>query len=1025
MKNYTRLSNAITETPTRPGSEDNVSERQQGESKRIKQGNNSNYYTVFSAMFKQDKPEDKEEGIGTVDGPFKTSSSPNETTSRRAEKSTMSGKKEESSTRKMGPTKITEKTSPPVTMVTPKSNKKGSTKEDLMVEEKEDEAKFRLPKTSLRKKSTGEHNIKAAETPKKTATFAAVVRNKDKEPVQRVDLNVVIVSFNIRIQKGVADVKKEFQKLIGLALSTIKENLDGQVCILPLEGPITTSTARIKSTQDMPKLIMGQKKFFYIPNPTAFNSVQQNGRMIKGSARMGFITDPISSLAQAGADLRALNCGLYYKELQEVYTVSETVLLGAPMVMSEEDVKIIVIKELKLVEHGENQPADWQLDFEISKTYAPGMPWETEEEKKKNQGTGGSKQTYLFHVSKKHANRLELLLKKAKEKKVWRKYWGNTAFTVMVPSFSASTEEKTKYHQMVNAHGAIQLSLGHAELPGIVDLETKYSLDRLPDKDSNPTNPSTLSVRDILTLMTIGEDSKGVWTSLVVSGQGTVHGYFSSTDQEIRDHIPKIQNCIAAQAYFWLIKRGCKATGIKRMFKKCFTVEQIQKISKSKYANGVARVKDEEDGDNIISEAIRAGIDLNLGLTATQLKEQRKDKEYDAAAISYGQAMPGAFEGHDFSEELSLTTLNTKKTRNDEASLATNTMAHSRFSIGSTVGAPNDSDDDSDLEADGHSNGVTLEGMEMLRTLRVQAESSDQSSKDSRTSKESSTGLASQNESKSDKSTESMKEIARKLRSQMKSGTPPDEEEEEWSDARCDDGGTVEFENNAKEKILSLDDGGENSSMEDGEYNPEDASDSSDESMMHDGTQMNEEGGLSLDYEIEDILDDNEQEEEWNKHLFSNYRMITQPASFQDVLWNEAGPTPTKMLAKLNSIQNELQKQVRGEDREEKSCSTTLMRHLCDDAKSTDLQDLIQHVTMAENYMEQLCTQEALDKLTARNMLDNTDWIAKTDEATIKTKQDEEEKQHAYKTRGTPNNTKVTEGDNSIIGGTESMAKDG
>jgi hypothetical protein len=228
---------------------------------------------------------------------------------------------------------------------------------------------------------------------------------------------------------------------------------------------------------------------------------------------------------------------------------------------------------------------------------------------------------------------------------------------------------------------------------------------------------------------------------------------------------------MAAQAYYWLIKRGCKATSIKRMFKKCFTVEQIQKISKSKYANGVARVKEEEDGDNIISEAKRAGIDLNLGLSATQLMEKRKDKEYDAAAISYGQAMPGAFEGHDFSEELSLTTLNTKKAKTEEDSIATNTMAHSKFSISSTGCAQNDSDDDSDPERDEHSNIVTLEGMEMLRPKREQEDSSDQSSKDSRTSKESSTGRVSENDSKSDKSTESMKEIARTLRSQMNTAT--------------------------------------------------------------------------------------------------------------------------------------------------------------------------------------------------------------------------------------------------------------
>ena len=80
---------------------------------------------------------------------------------------------------------------------------------------------------------------------------------------------------------------------------------------------------------------------------------------------------------------------------------------------------------------------------------------------------------------------------------------------------------------------------------------------------------------------------------------------------------------------------------------------------------------------------------------------------------------------------------------------------------------------------------------------------------------------------------------------------------------------------------------------------------------------------------------------------------------------------------------------------------------------------------MSESYMEQLCTQEALKKLTTRNMLDNTDWMAKTDEKGIQPTQDDEVKQHAYKTRGTSENTKVKEGDTSILGGTASTAKDG
>jgi hypothetical protein len=41
-------------------------------------------------------------------------------------------------------------------------------------------------------------------------------------------------------------------------------------------------------------------------------------------------------------------------------------------------------------------------------------------------------------------------------------------------------------------------------------------------------------------------------------------GYFPSSDQEIRDHIPKVADSIAAQLFYWLRKHGCTLEGIKK-----------------------------------------------------------------------------------------------------------------------------------------------------------------------------------------------------------------------------------------------------------------------------------------------------------------------------------------------------------------------------------------------------------------------------------------------------------------------------
>ena len=66
MKQFTRLSNTITETPTRPGSKEKPSERQQGVSKKSKAGG-GNYYDAFNNMFYTKDTKVKEDVVKTTE----------------------------------------------------------------------------------------------------------------------------------------------------------------------------------------------------------------------------------------------------------------------------------------------------------------------------------------------------------------------------------------------------------------------------------------------------------------------------------------------------------------------------------------------------------------------------------------------------------------------------------------------------------------------------------------------------------------------------------------------------------------------------------------------------------------------------------------------------------------------------------------------------------------------------------------------------------------------------------------------
>ena len=84
-------------------------------------------------------------------------------------------------------------------------------------------------------------------------------------------------------------------------------------------------------------------------------------------------------------------------------------------------------------------------------------------------------------------------------------------------------ETKNKNIQMVNGHAAIQLSIGHATLPGILDLDTKYLLPRLPDAEG-PREPTEMMLRGVLSMIKIGSSKKKIWTCVVNTGRGTVTG---------------------------------------------------------------------------------------------------------------------------------------------------------------------------------------------------------------------------------------------------------------------------------------------------------------------------------------------------------------------------------------------------------------------------------------------------------------------------------------------------------------------
>ena len=115
---------------------------------------------------------------------------------------------------------------------------------------------------------------------------------------------------------------------------------------------------------------------------------------------------------------------------------------------------------------------------------------------------------------------------------------------------------------------------------------------------------------------------KKVWLCVTRESNGIFTGHFSSVVEEIKTYVAAFVRCPAAQVYYWLKRKGCIGDDINRLIRKCFTVEQQQKVTKSRYikAKGIAVLNENEEND-IINAANKTGLfNMSLGLSD---KEQR------------------------------------------------------------------------------------------------------------------------------------------------------------------------------------------------------------------------------------------------------------------------------------------------------------------------------------------------------------------------------------------------------------------
>ncbi len=600
------------------------------------------------------------------------------------------------------------------------------------------------------------------------------------------------------------------------------------------------------------------------------------------------------------------------------------------------------------------------------------MPWEDAEEKKKKQGGNNARLAYVLQVYQPDYDRLSNLCHMAKQRKLWANHWGNTAFTVEILELDSQQGKKVRYIQMVQTHGSVQLSLGAASINGVIDADSKFSLRLTPGADGSPRAATQTSLREVFCMMEV--NSRKVWICLAKGSNGNYTGYFLSVVEPINNHVKNFVACPGAQVYWWLRRRGCLAEDVNRMVRHCFTLDQQQKITKSKYLTdkGYA-VLDESNSDDIINAAAEEGIfDTTLGLSERERRLAIAGKGYDASEIVFREAKEGAVEAHNFSSSMSITTIHSKNVNDSKSVASQKTLAKSVFSVGTSKITSDgldeeemDEDEGSDYEGSATKTpAVEIEGMQML--TREQSKNKSRVSGPKEKSGENQQVHALEDEAQL---TKNMNSATAKLNLSSVNRDQDMEEDVEEEEDEFDDAMEREVDSELDTSYVI-----QRSDLPDLSFDVDPDSDDKE------GEDFSEDD-LSVHQEDHSLGQDYDSSSEVVSGVFdaSYTNTFEEPNSFKELLWNIAGPSVGSMIIFLDLLKDNLEAEEAGLPAEFNKIPANLLALLVEEAGK-------EHGEQIE-YIEVIL--EALDKIGQTN---SHDEAPRPDEGT---------NEEASKTQGT------------------------
>ena len=421
----------------------------------------------------------------------------------------------------------------------------------------------------------------------------------------------MIMEVGVRVPKGGVPFKIFRDRLFAGLEFLHKYGEDPTIAFLPKQDDKSKGKPPLLAASDFPQVQCHMRLYYFsFPNTYSFSEVKNDkGRRIVFSTLMGFNTNPEHYLAEMAGDLDEIHCSFTRKTQQAMEVENAAVFWGAPQYMCKADMKLIADSYLKPLELEMMKEDPYSFPAAIHAQPWPEYAFVLEQPVSFERQAPGEwkpfpplRRAIHLQCAAADTDRLTRLISVAKSKTIWLNEFGK-CFPSEVSTRAMVEADSKNYSSVLNSHMAAIYSYGASYVPGLLRAREKITVECLPDAKGR-IKSHTLSAKDLL--QEIEFNGKKVFQCVLRSdGNRRYQVYYKGKDPLTCAFVREFLKCPAAQAYFFLLKRGVKKNEADKFVRKCFDHTQLSKIKHASYnrTTKLAVVKLDEGEMDIVTAA--------------------------------------------------------------------------------------------------------------------------------------------------------------------------------------------------------------------------------------------------------------------------------------------------------------------------------------------------------------------------------------------------------------------------------------